>query len=308
MPERNVVQALFPTGSRVIPNPHGTAPGIEMDLPAAGGVRTARVFALPGVPAEMKEMWAATVCAAIGSLVPAEARRVIVHRVIKCFGVGESDLEAMLPDMIRRDRYPRVGITVSHATISLRVTAEEASPEACRAAMESTVATIHDSLKQLVFGEGEDTELQHVIGRMLAQRGATLATAEWGTAGVLSQWLDTIDNSQDVYRGGIVINSAAALAGGLGVSADAVRLYGTSSAAVARAMAEQARVRLHADFGLAVSAIPTGEAETFHLALATPHGTEVRPARTIGHPDLLRTRSAKQALDLLRLTLLNAPT
>ena len=71
---------------------------------------------LPGVPAEMKEMWEQTVAPAIRGL--AGPAMVIRHRRIKCFGVGESDLEQMLPDLIRRGRYPEVGITISGATIT----------------------------------------------------------------------------------------------------------------------------------------------------------------------------------------------
>jgi nicotinamide-nucleotide amidase len=64
MPERNQVQAMFPRGSRVIPNPHGSAPGIDLQIPR--GDRTpSRIFALPGVPAEMQEMWQQTVGPAI---------------------------------------------------------------------------------------------------------------------------------------------------------------------------------------------------------------------------------------------------
>src|SRR5215470_13899511 len=91
MPERNKLQAQFPRGSRVVPNPEGTAPGIDLTVPRSCGP-ACRVFALPGVPAEMFTMWNETVKPAlVGSQ---SASRVICHRRIKCFGVGESDLEA----------------------------------------------------------------------------------------------------------------------------------------------------------------------------------------------------------------------
>jgi nicotinamide-nucleotide amidase len=304
MPERNVVQALFPRGSRVIPNPHGTAPGIELDLAVAGSP-AARIFVLPGVPAEMREMWSASVGPAIATLVPPAARRTIIHRVIKCFGVGESDLEAMLPDLIHRDRYPRVGITVSQATISLRITAEESSAERCLAATEPTVATIRECLQRLAFGEGDETELQHVVVQMLFKRRQTLATAERGTCGLIANWLNDTDEGELVFRGGMAVNHDVALVDALGVPGEVLATTGPFSAETAVAMAEQCRERFRADYALAVSAIPTGEAEVFHIALATPRETIVKPARTIGHPDLLRPRSAKQSLDLLRHTLLD---
>src|SRR6186997_2405402 len=98
MPERNKLQAQFPRGSRVVPNPEGTAPGIDLTVPRSC-VPPCRVFALPGVPAELFTMWNDTVKPALVAAQPSS--RIICHRRIKCFGVGESDLEAMLPDMIR---------------------------------------------------------------------------------------------------------------------------------------------------------------------------------------------------------------
>jgi len=171
--------------------------------------------------------------------------------------------------------------------------------------MESTVATIHGCLKQLVFGEGDDTELQHVVAGMLAERGQKIAVVEGGTAGVVAEWLHETDQSDVVLRGGLAVGDEVALVETLGVPRNVVEAYGPCSAEVATAMAERCRALFHSDYGLAVTAIPRGEAETFHLALATPHEVVVRPARTIGHPDLLLARSAKQALDLARLTLLN---
>ena len=185
MPERNALQAQFPRGSRVVPNPHGTAPGIDLTVPRPCGP-PCRVFALPGVPAEMFAMWDATVAPAIAASLPSQ--RVIRHRRIKCFGVGESDLEAMLPDMIRRKREPLVGITVSGATITLRITASGPNETACLRAMEPTIAQIREMLGVLVFGE-EDDELEHAVVRLLDGSEQTLAVAEWATDGLVSQWL-----------------------------------------------------------------------------------------------------------------------
>ena len=86
----------------------------------------------------MTEMWNATVGPAIQNLLGVS--KVIIHHRIKCFGVGESDLEAMLPDLIARDRYPLVGITVHEATITLRITAEGDTLATARATMQPTMA------------------------------------------------------------------------------------------------------------------------------------------------------------------------
>ena len=149
MPERNVVQAMFPRGSRPIPNPEGTAPGIHLEVPRPDG-SPCHLFAVPGVPAEMQQMWEQSVVPALVSL--GAGQQVIRHRRIKCFGVGESDLEQMLPDLIRRGRTPLVGITVHDATITLRITATAPTESECLAQMEPTIATIRECLGTLIFG------------------------------------------------------------------------------------------------------------------------------------------------------------
>ena len=186
MPERNKLQAQFPRGSRVVPNPDGTAPGIDFTVPRANGTLVPRDRAARRAGRNVRDV-ERNACGR-HSRQPNPTPRVICHRRIKCFGVGESDLEAMLPDMIRRKREPLVGITVHGATITLRITASGPNEAACRQAMEPTVAEIRKLLGVLVFGE-EDDELEHAVVRLLNERGRTLAVAEWATDGLVSQWL-----------------------------------------------------------------------------------------------------------------------
>jgi nicotinamide-nucleotide amidase len=303
MPERNAVQADFPAGSRPIPNPHGTAPGIAMliDRPGRG---PCRLFALPGVPAELFEMWENSVAPAIAGL--DAARQVIRHRRLKCFGVGESALERMLPDLIRRGRFPLVGITVHEATITLRVTAAGPTPKACHEAMEPTLATIRRCLGDLVFGE-EDDELEHAVTRLLSKRNETLATIEWGTDGLMAGWLAALPERSETLVGGLVVPSDKALTRMFDVPTEFIAEHGPTSAAVAERMAERTRDRLGADYALAVSEMPAGDTDAtnapFHIALASATGVESRQLRAGGHPAILRPRAAKQALNWLRLSL-----
>lgn len=292
MPERNLIQSVFPQGSRVIPNPHGSAPGIDLDLPRADGSQ-ARVFSLPGVPAEMKEMWAQTVAPAIRMQL-GEHAQTIVHRVIRCFGVGESDLEAMMPDLIARTHMPIVGITVSQATISLRITAEGRNREEALASMEPTVAVIRGCLGNLIFGEGED-EPQHAVLRLLAERKQTLATCECGSGGRMADWLSEASiNFPGVYVGGEVI-----------------RDWTEESTAAIERMAEHCRLTYGCDYVVAVGPFPPlankGEASNHvRIALAKHDGVLARSAVFAGHPDILKDRTIKQALNFLRLHLIGA--
>ncbi|HET6880957.1 MAG TPA: CinA family nicotinamide mononucleotide deamidase-related protein [Pirellulales bacterium] len=304
MPERNVVQAMFPTGSRAVPNPHGTAPGIDLLAPPPLG-RPSRIFALPGVPAEMKEMWQTTVVPRLVEM--GAGQQAIRHRRIKCFGVGESDLEQMLPDLIRRGRVPAVGITVSEATITLRITASGRTPEECFAAMAPTEATIQECLGSLVFGY-EDDELPDVVVRLLAGRSQTLATAEWGTAGLVAQWLGDIPSAAAVFRAGLIVSDASALEYLLKLPQSIAQQYGEISSEVAEAMATACRERANTDYGLAIGKFPAfdptaSEPPSYYFALASRGGVAVRSSPFAAHPSILKSRAGKQALNLLRLKL-----
>jgi competence/damage-inducible protein CinA-like protein len=288
MPRANEIQAMFPRGSRAIANLHGSAPGIDISLsPVAhdGPQRSAtRIFALPGVPAEMKEMWAASASPAIRAHLG--IAKTICHYRIKCFGVGESDLEAMLPDLIARKRYPLVGITVSNATITLRITAEGDTRDAALAAMQPTIDTIHECLGDLIFGY-EDDELADVVVRLLRERKQTLSVAEWGTAGLVCKWLSET-GADDAFRGGTVMTAAAN-------------------------WHESALGPIDRGYALFIGPRPQADSTTSapgNLVIILVHGSQTirKEFPFAGHPDILRPRAAKQALNLLRLHLLGKKT
>lgn len=299
MPERNKLQALFPRGSRIVPNPEGTAPGIDLTIPRPGR-SPSRVFALPGVPAEMKTMWNATVRSALAAMQPSP--RVICHRRIKCFGVGESDLEAMLPDMIRRQREPLVGITVHEATITLRITASGPGEAACRAAMEPTANEIRSHLGVLVFGE-EDDELEHAVVRLLQERGQSLSVAEWATDGLVSHGLAEAAPQNRSFLAGIVVCDLTRLRSLLSISENATS---PASEEVAIAMAEAIRRDTGANYGLGIAAFSAGDDGLLHVALASEQNTRSKAFPVATHPSIKKLRSAKLALNLVRLALLNA--
>lgn len=297
MPERNSVQADFPEGSVPIHNPNGTAPGVEMPV-AREGKTPCVIFALPGVPAEMFEMWEATVGPRIVELQPEP--RVIRHRRIKCFGVGESTMEAMLPGLISRDREPRVGITVSDATITLRITATARDEAACFAAIEPTVAEIHQALGTLVFGE-EDDELQHTVLRLLKEQELTLAVADLATSGLVAEWLAEEHEAASPFH-----PSTDAALGQLTKQRHAK----PHDATVAVALAEQARQDASTDIGLGIAAFPpSADDPDAHIcfAIATADRTRKLRAPCTAHPAIVRSRTAKQALNALRLALATLP-
>jgi nicotinamide-nucleotide amidase len=235
---------------------------------------------------------------------------VIRHHRIKCFGVGESDLEAMLPDLIRRGRQPTVGITVSDATITLRITATGATETDCRTAMQPTIDVIHECLGSLAFGE-EDDELEHAVARLLAQKGKTAAVAEWATGGRITEWLNaaTIGECRPLLAG-ITISGVEQLGRVLAMSEEQVVAVAAAAGhelVVATTAAEALRRLTGADFGVAVAAFPPvvdAPDARVHAAIATADRTRRIRFPCAAHPAVRQPRAAKQALNALRLSLL----
>jgi nicotinamide-nucleotide amidase len=297
MPEANRIQAMFPWGCDVIPNPHGTAPGI--DLSVDNPPTCSRVVALPGVPAEMIEMWNDTVRERIRST-PGVESKVIAHRCIKCFGVGESECEQMLPDLIRRGQTPSVGITVHRGTITLRVTAKALSIPECHSIMQPTIETIRDCLGRIVFGQDDD-ELQDVLIRLLEQRSETVAVCEWGTAGTMANWLASSDATGRVFQGGLVVRSLATLSS-LGI--ERALTSDLTDKELACQMAQVAREKLGTTYGLSTSKFPARLGEgTYSYAIATPTGLCSKSRLYAAHPDIALDLAAKHAINHLRLHL-----
>lgn len=186
MPPRNEAQAWFPVGSMPVPNPEGTAPGIDILVPRKDRNPT-RIIALPGVPAEMKQMWTATVEPRLREWT--QSRLVFRHHTLHCFGAGESTIEEMLPNLIERGRDPSVGITASQATISLRVATRASSETECLRKMEPTIQLIRSTLGDLVFGENAQT-LPEVVAEQLACLNLRCAIWDFGFNGQIMSELD----------------------------------------------------------------------------------------------------------------------
>lgn len=303
MPERNRVQAMFPSGATVIPNPRGTAPGIWLEV--AGRL----VVALPGVPREMFGMFEEWVLPRLAERFG--GGRAIVHRVLRCFGAGESQIEEKLGDLTRRGRHPEVGITASNATISLRVTAKAATPEEARRLIEPDVARIRQTLGELVFGEG-DEELQHAVAKALADTRKTLATAESCTGGLVGHLLTEVPGISAHYLGGVVCYSNEAKMRFLGVPEELLLRHGAVSPEVAQAMARGCRNRFGADVAVAVTGIagPGGGTEDKPVGLVyvcLEHAGGQKLVRFHWGLDRTFTKigSAKTALNLVRLHLVH---
>jgi len=288
MPPNNEIQAWFPEGSKIIENPEGTAPGIDFT-----GINesdaTYRIFALPGVPVEMKQMWQATVGPALRAMVGHD--QIIHHHTIHCFGSGESHIETLLPDVVRRGRDPQVGITASAATISLRISTHGKSVEHCLEKMKPTVRIIEESLGEMVYGHNGQ-ELHDVVVELLAQRGKTVAVFDAGLDGAVANLISKSDMEQRVLS-----RSEISRATKLEQLCEAASDFAQES---------------NADFGLAIGTLnrDPGSIESgqsfYRVGFADSNQKLQREFRFSGHSGWREVRAIKEVLNFFRLQLANS--
>ncbi|WP_020468188.1 competence/damage-inducible protein A [Zavarzinella formosa] len=301
MPDRNRVQALIPQGGEAIYNECGTAPGVWLKIGQCV------MAAMPGVPSEMKVMFDKQVKPRLEAM--GLTGGVFIQRKINTFGLGESAVEEKLLDLTKRGHVPEVGITVSDAVISLRILAKAASLDEALAQVAPVEATIRERLAELVFG-AEDDELQHIIVDQLISRKETVATAESITAGLVANRLAHIPGASNILNGGVVVYTNEMKIKQLDVPSELIATHTAVSAEVAQAMAKGVREKFGTTYGLATTgyAGPTGGddgtiAGTVFVALATSEGTSFQKFNWPGTRLEVQSRTAKLALNLLRLHL-----
>ncbi|MBA61081.1 MAG: competence/damage-inducible protein A [Planctomycetaceae bacterium] len=289
MPPKNIVQAQFPVGSTPVHNPEGTAPGI--DLPISHNDSETRVFCLPGVPAEMKQMWSQTVEPAIIAMDP-ESKNIIRHFVIKTFGMGESDMERTLPDLIRRGRKPSVGITASYATITLRITAEGDTAEECKQQAADTITTIKECLGERIYAERE-CEIQDVVTEHLLELNRRVSVLESGTCGLVSHNLHSV-NGKNSSLGHCELRTSL----GDEYTPDALT-------DIAREFHDAHDAYYSIVVGDVIDATEQSVAR-IHVAIVSEQEIEIEEFRFTGHSDIRVPKAAKQAINCLRLQLLTS--
>ena len=305
MAPSNRVQAMFPPGCELIDNPTGTAAGMVASLGKA------LFFFLPGVPSEMKTMFAQSVAGQLTQL--AQGRRqgqVVCWRRLHTMGMGESQIAEVLGDMMDRQRNPLVNSTVDSDIVTLAICAKAVDQEAAAALIGPVEQQLRSRLGRVIFA-CDDQTLAGAVGALLQSQEVTVATAESCTGGWLAKELTDVPGASAYFRAGWVSYSNRAKESFLRVDAADIGRCGAVSEEVAGQLAHNARQLAETDYGIATTGIagPTGGSSDkpvglVYVALAQEAGTVVRRHVFSGDRQAVRRRTVNRALDLLRLTLI----
>lgn len=304
MPPSNRIQAHIPRGAEVLDNDWGTAPGIKLKFGKA------LIFALPGVPVEMENMAARY----IFPLFERGSGVTVVVKSLATFGAGESVVAEKLGELMRRDRNPLVGTTVSGGIVTVRLRSEAPTSELAHKRLAQSVMLVKERLGSLVFAEGGQT-LAGAVGQLAGKKGIRLVTAESCTGGLVAKMLTDIPGASTWFEGGWVTYSNTLKTRQLSVPAALIEKEGAVSEAVACAMAVGALKHSTADLSVALTGVAGpdgGSAEKpvgmVWIAIGRRDGercaAKAECFRFPGGRDIIRDRAAKTAINLLRLELL----
>lgn len=309
MPPLNRIQAMVPRGASMIFNTCGTAAGIDAAYVSGDQKTICRIFVVPGVPKEMKAMFTRDVLPHVKAQ---GGGAVILSRTLHTFGVGESTIAQHLGDLMRRDRNPSVGTTVTGGVVSLRVNSRFESAQRASEELDRTVHACHEALGDLIYGRDEQTLQSWLVMDLLnASPQETVSTAESCTGGLLAKMITDVPGSSAIFKQGWVTYSNESKTELLGVPPGLIEQFGAVSEAVVKVMANSARARARTNYALAISGVagPGGGTEakpvgTVCLALADTKEVITRTFNFPGDREWIRDRSAKMALTMLRYHLL----
>lgn len=299
MPENNLRQAMVPHGAEVIPQTRGTAPGLICPI---GGPAGKVVYAVPGVPHEMRDMMQR-------AILPDLVRRsgatdTIVSRVLRTWGESESGLNERLDGIIDELESPETPTLAFLASgwegLKVRLTAKAPTSDECARQLDEWETRIRAELGDLVFGVGDET-MESVVLDVCRAKGLSLGLAESVTGGLVGARLTSIAGASDVFVGSIVSYATHVKQTVLGVAPGPV-----VSEAAARQMAAGALDRLGCDVALALTGVAGPDEQdgqpvgTLFVGLRGAGLDEVRHVQLPGQREQMRQFAVITALGILR--------
>ncbi len=299
----NEGQALVPKIANVIRNSLGTAPGVWIE-------KDDKIFvAMPGVPFEMKEMMVSYIIPALKEKL-GKPEIITIRKTLLTTGIAESALFERLGDLNELLGESKLAFLPSQFGVRLRITSEGSSEEEANNKISEIEQKIRTKAGRYIFGKDNEL-LEEVIGKILKERGMTLAVAESCTGGLVSDMLTNISGSSGYFERGVVSYSNAAKVEILKVNEDMIAENGAVSIEVARQMAEGVKSISGTDLGLSTTGImgPTGATADKPVGLVYIGicDDKVCTAKEFQFGDdrlLNKQRAAQAALDMLRRHLL----
>ena len=304
MAPNNLRQALVPEGATVIPQTRGTAPGLVCPVVVDGRERV--VYAVPGVPHEMKDMVERAILPDL--LARSGEPAVIASRTLRTWGESESGLnerlDGVIADLDAAGNPTLAFLASGWEGLKVRLTAKAATAGAARGLIEPVEARIREIVGHHVFGVDDQT-MESVVLDLLRERGWTLGLAESVTGGLVGGRITAVPGASAVFRGGIVSYASEVKFDVLDVPVGPV-----VSEEAAVAMAAGARRVLGADVALALTGVAGPDeqdgrpAGTLCVGIALPDAVRAHTFHLPGQRDQMRQMSVITALDLLRRVLL----
>ena len=303
IPENNWKQAMIPQGALVLDNDNGTAPGLIMEKDGK------RLILLPGPPNEMIPLFNNQVEPYLRKLRPG----FLVTRMVKVCGVGESQVEDMLLDLIDGQSNPTIATYAKTGEVHVRVTASASDEETGDKLIKPVVKEIKKRLGRAVYSVREEETLEMTLVRLLKKHELTVATAESCTGGLVAGRIVNVPGSSEVFREGFVTYSNKAKRRHLDVSKSTIKKYGAVSKETAREMAVGGAFATDSDLCVAITGLagPDGGTEEkpvglVYMACCMGDKVTVEKYQFKGNRNKIREQSVVKALDLVRRTVLES--
>ncbi|HEY7307007.1 MAG TPA: competence/damage-inducible protein A, partial [Bryobacteraceae bacterium] len=300
MAKNNIKQAYLIEGAHAMPNPLGTAPGQFLSTERGA------LALLPGPPRELNAMVENELVPRLRPVLPPQVIRVRDFRIT---GIGESDLDALIAPVYTKYTNPVTTVLSAPGDLSVHLRARAATAAEAEALLREVGNPIAELLGDRAYSENRDESLEMVIGQLLRKQRAKVATAESCTGGLVAARLTDRGGSSDFFVAGYVTYTEAQKRDILGVPQALIEHHTAVSEPVAAAMAEGARQRSGATYGVSTTgyAGPDGGTDfnpvgTVFLGVAGPNGTKVVRVRYGADRHRIRTLATQAALDLLRRT------
>ncbi|HEV2392405.1 MAG TPA: competence/damage-inducible protein A [Verrucomicrobiae bacterium] len=309
MPQKTRVQALVPDGALVLPNPHGTAPGLAIEVQPnlfRPGRQSSWLILLPGPPRELRPMFTDSVIPLLRRIPAGES--IFVCRTLRATGTTESGVEGKIGGLLLQlvEAGLELGYCARPGQVDVRLAAH--GPKAADLVAQAEALVCPQLGLDLYSSEEE--ELERTLVRLLAQRHETLALAESCTGGSIANRITDVPGASAVLLAGIVAYCNEAKTKFLGVDAASISQHGAVSEEVARQMAEGARRQTGADYALSVTGIAGpagGTAEkpvgTVYIGLSGEFGAKVLRNYNPLDRETFKQITGQQAMDLLRRTI-----